>query len=90
MNDADKKLINNKLKKELGDSLINIDDKDSYCFYNGFDDHGYYGKELKKNPSLVHWLWDTKKKKFIPLAVLRNHTACIYEFCPNEQNVVTK
>jgi len=67
-----------KLKKELGRSLTDIQDDTCFWFDNGFDGHDYSGKELKEDPTLVHWLWDENKKKFLPLAVLYNQTAGLY------------
>ena len=66
------------LKEELGSSLTDIQDSACFWFNNGFDGHDYSGKELKEDPTLVHWLWDENKKKFLPLAVLCNQTACLY------------
>ena len=67
-----------KLKKELGKSLTDIQDNTCFWFDNGFDGHDYSGKELKEDPTLVHWFWDQNKKEFLPLAVLYNQTAALY------------
>lgn len=75
-----------RLKKELGKSLTDIQDGTCFYFDNGFDGHDYSGKELKKDPTLVHWLWDGDKKEFLPLAVLLNQTAGVYgSYLPQEE-----
>jgi hypothetical protein len=74
---------NEALKIKLGKSLTNLQDNTCFCFHNGFDDHEYSGAELKKNPSLVHWFWDENKKEFLPLVVLHNHTAALYDNIKN-------
>lgn len=77
-----KKNDNKTLKTELGKSLTNLQDDTYFYFNNGFDGHEYSGAELKKDPTLIHWLWDEDKKKFLPLAVLHNHTAVLYDIIP--------
>ena len=74
------------LRKELGEHLSNIEDDDFYCFDNGFDGHGYTGKQLKENPCLVNWLWDGDG--FVPVAVLVNHTCFEYELIRKEENIM--
>lgn len=72
-------MTNEALKIELGKSLTDLQDDAHFYFGNGFDGHEYSGAELKKDPTLIHWLWDEGKKRFLPLVVLHNHTAVLYE-----------
>jgi len=70
-----------RLRETLGVYLTNINDNDTFSFSNGFDDHDYTGKELKKDPTLVSWLW-REKEGFVPVAVLVNGTAGFYNKTP--------
>ncbi len=74
----EKAKLNNLLRAELGEHLTSIPDKTIFAFDNGFDGHDYTGKELKKDPRLVHWLWNGDTDKFVPIAVLHNHTVGFY------------
>ncbi len=68
------------LKKDiLAKTLDELQDSTVFKFRDGKKSKIYTGKQLKNKPSLVTWLWYDDSDSFLPMKVMENGLADLYE-----------